>query len=207
MRTLHQIILEENGIEALHLFRQWERLQLRDSNFKNHRIFTLRCIHKDLVPVSIKLKTTLRAEKAKKIIRIAEKQVLQVGIKLINCILVNSAKQSQLCRSKLASILSTTNYRKCQEFIEKVGELRFNKVKNRQAIKFNNLVCKKEGNISWETLQSTRVTASSSQAGRQALTFPRTALLPRKPAQSSLIAIPPGKAFPRREGTPSQLTV
>ena len=65
MRNLHQIILEENGIEVLHLFRQWERLQLRDSNFKNHRIFTLRCIHKELVPVSIKIKTTLRTEKTK----------------------------------------------------------------------------------------------------------------------------------------------
>ena len=166
MRNLHQIILEENGIEALYLFRQWERLQLRDSNFKNHRIFTLRWIHKDLVPVSIKLKTSLRTEKDKKIIRIAEKQLLQARIKSINCILDNNTKQSLLCRSKLASILSTTNYRKCQDFIEKVGEFRFHKVKNRQVIKFNNLVCKKEGNITLEAPQSTRVTVSSSQAGR-----------------------------------------
>ena len=64
-----------------------------------------------------------------------------------------------------------------------IGEFRFNKVKNRQVIKFNNLVCKKEGNIAWETPQSTRVAASSLQAGRQA---------------------PP---FPRREAIPSQLTV
>ena len=63
-----QIILEENGLEALHLFRDWERLQLRASNYKNCRIFTLRCIHKELVPVSRKLKTTLRTDKARKII-------------------------------------------------------------------------------------------------------------------------------------------
>ena len=125
----------------------------------------------------------------------------------MNCMLDNNAKQSQLCRSKLASILSTTNYRKCQDFFEKVGEFRFNKVKNRQVITFNNLVCKKEGNITWETLQSIRVTASSLQAGRQPPTFPGTVLLPRKPAQSALIAIPPGKAFPRREAIPHQLTV
>ena len=55
MRNLHQIILEENGIEVLQLFREWERLQLRVCNYKNHRIFTLRCIHKDLFLVSIKL--------------------------------------------------------------------------------------------------------------------------------------------------------
>ena len=74
MRNLHQIILEENGLEAWCLLRDWEKLQLRASNYKNHRIFTLRCIHKDLVPVSVKLKSTLRTDRAKKIIRKAEKE-------------------------------------------------------------------------------------------------------------------------------------
>ena len=129
------------------MFIEWERLQLRDSNFKNHRIFTLRCIHKGLVPVSIRLKKTLR-QKAK-VIRIAEKQLLQARIKSINSILDNNAKQRELCRSKLASILSTNNFRKCQDFIEKVGEFRFNKVKNRQVNKFNNLVHKKGRKYNW----------------------------------------------------------
>ena len=151
MLLINIVTLEENGIKALQLFREWERLQLWNCDYKNHRIFTLRCIHKELVPVSIKLKTTLRTEMAKKIIRAAEKQLLQARIKSINSILDNNAKQTELCRSKLASILSTSKCRKCQGFIEKVGEFRFNKVKNRQLNKFNNLVCKKEGNITWVT--------------------------------------------------------
>ena len=36
MRNLHQIILEGNGMEALQLFRERERLQLRDCDYKNH---------------------------------------------------------------------------------------------------------------------------------------------------------------------------
>ena len=169
MRNLNQIILEENGLEALHLFRDWEKLQLRASNFKSHWIFTLRCIHKELVPVSIKLKTTLRTDKASKIIRTAERHFLQARVKAINSILDNIAKQTELCRSKLASILSTHMFRKCQGFVEKVGEIRFNKVKLRQVNKFNNLL-RKEGNI---TGVSTQLTAfSSSQAGRQADRFP-----------------------------------
>ena len=163
MRNLHQIILEENGLGALHLFRDWERLQLRASNYMNHRIFTLRCIHKELVQVSIKLKTTLKTEKARKIIKLAEKHLLQASIKSINSILDNNTKQTELCRSKLASILSTPMFRKCQGFIEKVGEIRFNKVKSRQVNKFNNLV-KKEGNITGTSSQIT--TFGSSQAGR-----------------------------------------
>ena len=70
----------------------------------------------------------------------------------------------QLCRSKLASILSTQRFRECQGFIEKVGEIRFNKVKPRQVNKFNNLL-RKEGNITGVSIQLTAF--SSSQAGRQ----------------------------------------
>ena len=84
MRNLHLILLQEYGIEAQCLFRDWERLQLRASDYKNHRIFTLRCLHKDLVPVSIKLKSTLKTAKARQIIRKAEKDLLQARVKAIN---------------------------------------------------------------------------------------------------------------------------
>ena len=146
MRNLHQIILQEYGLEVLPLFRDWERLQLRASNYKNHRIFTLRCIHKDLVLVSIKLKTTIKTEKARKIIKIAERNLLQARIKYLNGILDTIAKQTEICRSKIVSILSTAMFSKHQDFIEKVGEIRFIKVKNRQVNKFNNLI-RKEGNV------------------------------------------------------------
>ena len=129
------------------MFRDWERLWLRASNYKHHRIFTLRCLHKELIPVSIKLKSTLKTEKATKIIRKAEKDLLQARVKAINSILDNVAKQTQLCRSQLASILSAQKLRECQGFIDKVGEIRFTEVKQRQLNKFNNLLNKKEGNI------------------------------------------------------------
>ena len=122
----------------------------------------LRCIHKGLVPVSIKLKTTLKTEKARKIIQSVEKNLLQVRVKSIKYLLDNNTKQTQLCRSKLASILSASMYRECQGFIEKVGEMRFIKVKKRQINEFNNLE-KKEGNITRGSPQT-----NSPQAGRQA---------------------------------------
>ena len=164
MRNIHQIILEESGLEALCLFRDWERLQLRASNYKNHRIFTLRYIHKQLVPVSVNLKTTLRTDKAKKIIKNTERNLLQARVKALNSILDNVGIQTQLCRSKLVSILSTQRFRECQGFIEKVGEIRFNKVKQRQVNKFNNSL-RKEGNITGVSTQL--ITFSPSQTGRQ----------------------------------------
>ena len=58
-------------MEVLQLFKDWERFQIRDCNFRNHRIFALKCITNDLVPVSIRLKTTIKTEKARKL---SEKQ-------------------------------------------------------------------------------------------------------------------------------------
>ena len=147
MRNLHLIILQEFGIEARHLLREWERLRLRSSDYRNQRIFSLRCIHNELVPVSIKLKSTLDTPKARQIIRKAEKDLLQARVKAINNILDQVDREIQQCKAKLASIISVERLEECQGFINKVSELRFNKVKQRQINKLNHLVAKKEGNI------------------------------------------------------------
>ena len=115
-------------MEALHLLRDWEKLQIRGCDYRNHRIFTLRCISKGLIPVSVTLKTTIRTEKARKIIRKAERDLLQARIKSTNSLLGYNAKQSDSCRSKLVSIISNTSMKKCQELIDKVSEFRHSKV-------------------------------------------------------------------------------
>ena len=61
--------------------------QLRDCDYRNHRIFILKCISKELVLVSIRLKTTIKTENARKIIRKAENDLLQARVKSINSIL------------------------------------------------------------------------------------------------------------------------
>ena len=147
MRNLHNILLQEDGIEAWRLFRLWEKHRIRASEYKNHRIFTLRCLHNDLIPVSIKLKSTIKSTRANKILRKAEKDLLQARIKTINFILDNTSKQLEECRAKLVAIISTQRLRECQDFVDKVSEIRFNKVKQRQLNKFNLLTIRKEGNI------------------------------------------------------------
>ena len=187
MRNLHQFILENYGIESPRLLRDWEGFQLRQCDYKNHWIFTLRHLHNDIVPVSIKLNSTLKSERAKKILRMAEKQLLQTRLKSINSLLDNNAKQLELTRSKIASILTTPNYQQCQEFIENIKEKRFNKVKERQVRKLNNLINKKEGGITWHSSQvslaarafpwvNNRQAAGNSQTGR---------LIPRASPQAS----------------------
>ena len=168
MRNLHLITLQEYGIEVRCLFRNWERLWLREIDYKNHRIFTLRCLYRELVPVSPKLKSTLNTTRAKKIIRKAEKELIQARIKSINNILTNVAIQLEQCRSQLVSIISTDRLRECQGFIDKVGETRFNKVKNREIKKFQNLVNKKEGNITWSYNNNNNLSQAANNPNRQA---------------------------------------
>ena len=126
-----KIILEQHGMEVLQLFKGWERFQIRDCNYRNHRIFTLKCIMNDLVPVNIRLKTTVKTEKATKIIRKAERDLLQTRVKSINSILGDNAKQRELCWSQLVSILSKATMDKCQQWIDKISETRPLKVRER----------------------------------------------------------------------------
>ena len=116
------------GWKLCSYLRDWEKLQIRDSDYGNHQIFTLRCISKGITPVSIRLETTVRTERARKIIRKAERDLLQARVKSINSLLDNNAKQRDRYRPQLASIISTTSMLECQELIDKVRESRYLKV-------------------------------------------------------------------------------
>ena len=50
--------------------------------------------------------------------------------------------------------------KKSQELIDKVSEFRHSKVKQRQINKFNRLVEKKEGNITWSGSQGAKPSTS-----------------------------------------------
>ena len=201
MRNLHLILLQEYGIEAQRLFREWERLQLRTSDYKNHRIFTLRCVHKELVPVSIKLKSTLTTPKARQIIRKAQKDLPQARVKAINNTLDQVTKQTEECRTQLASIISAERLRECQGFINKVREIKFSKVRQRQLNKFNILINKKEGNITRANATNLiRYNNLGSQSVRQASTSP-----PREGNNTTQTNSQTGALLPSREvSSPSQ---
>ena len=197
MRNLHLILFQKFGIEARHLFREWERLRLRSSDYKNHRIFSLRCLHQDLIPVSIKLKSNLDTPRARQIIRKAQKDLLQARIKAINNILVQVNRQIEECRAKLASIISTERLEECQDFINKVSEFRFNKVRQRQINKLNQLVAKKEGNITIANAVNNTTNSVYMQAQAPCNPTPATALLPPREGSNS----PPATGHLLLEGT------
>ena len=116
MRNLHNFIEDNNGLEALGLLWEWERWEIKDSDCKNYQRFTLRCISEDLIPASVKLKSTSnsRSRRAKEIICRVEKQLFQDRIKCTNGILHENAIKLDMCRSRLLSLVTTTKWTNVQ---------------------------------------------------------------------------------------------
>ena len=140
MISLHKNIREKYGLDAIQQLHKWEKNIIKASNFKNHRILTLRCIGQNLILVSIRLKPVKSkynlSINARKIIEKAEKQLLQERVRSINNTIQASEDQGNLNRTKLASMVSQGDLDRCLNFIEKVRLERFNQVKARQVRKF-----------------------------------------------------------------------
>ena len=144
MRNLHKFIENNYGLEALHLLWGWEKWEIKDSEYRNHWRFTLRCISKDLIQVSARQKSTRnsRNRRAKEIIHWAEKQLLQDSIKCTNGILCEDAIKLDRCRSRW--LVTTITRKECTSFINKVREPRFIKIRDRWFNKFIRWVGYKE---------------------------------------------------------------
>ena len=54
------------------------------SNFQNRRRFSHRCLSKDILPVSVKLKSIVKTPKGKNLVRKAERALLNERVRLIN---------------------------------------------------------------------------------------------------------------------------
>ena len=88
MININKNIKEKYGLEALQQLCLWEKNVIRASNYTNHRIFTLKCIGHNLIPVSIRLKPIKSKQNismsARKIIERAERQLMQDKVRGIN---------------------------------------------------------------------------------------------------------------------------
>ena len=80
MRNIHNQLRSEYGIESVRLLCQWERIEGKMANFKNHRQFSLRCLSNDVIPVSIRLKSNIKTPRDQEIIRRTEKALLNERI-------------------------------------------------------------------------------------------------------------------------------
>ena len=84
MRSLHAFMKEEFGQRSIFLLQLWEKLEKKMANYRNHCRLTIKCLKSDVIPVSIRLKTSIKTSKGLQIIRRAEKQLLNEHIRSIN---------------------------------------------------------------------------------------------------------------------------
>ena len=118
MRNLHLHIRTEYDEESREIFCQLERIQLKMADFQNHRHFTLRCLGKKVVPVSIKLKSQVKTPKGLQIIRKAEVSLLNERIRLINNTINMLGIEYDTCMKRLSQKLRKEDLQECLKFIE-----------------------------------------------------------------------------------------
>ena len=134
---------EEYGRENVKIFWQWEKYKRKMADFANHR-FTLRCLSKGLVPVSICLTKNIRTPKGLEIIKIAERALMNERIRSINNTLNMVRSLRDACINQLREVLSDEWMDKCIEFIEVGREHQHLKTLERQKIKFERLLDKEK---------------------------------------------------------------
>ena len=149
MRNLHAIIKQEYGREGIFLMREWEKLEKKMSDFRNHRRFTIKCLKNDIVPVSVRLKTNIKTTKGLEIIRKAEKQLLNERIRTINSQLEMFMFKKDTCINKFKSIVQDhTLIEECENLMKKIIESRHLRVLDRQKAKYESLQQQKIGGCS-----------------------------------------------------------
>ena len=111
MRSIHSKITSEYGKDVVKIFCKWEKLEYKMADFSNHRRFTLRCLSKNLIPASARLKSTFKTPKSKEIIRKAERALLNERVRLINNSLAMFQELRDTCINNLSTILEDERVR------------------------------------------------------------------------------------------------
>ena len=131
-----------SGQNTIGIFRNWEKMEGKVSNFKNHRRFLLRCLSQGVTPVSLRLKNLTRTQKGEGIFKRAEKQLLNKRIRNINYKIDKYQHDKHMYVKQLQEILQDDQvmWNACKEEVLKRKELRHQKVLNRQISKFERLI-------------------------------------------------------------------
>ena len=109
---------------------------------QNHRRFTLRCLSKKVVPVSIRLKTNIKTPIGFQIIRRAEKALLNERVRSINNTINMLISQRDICKNDLKERLGEKTMEECEMFIKTRKDARHLKTMNRQKRKLRGCATK-----------------------------------------------------------------
>ena len=112
------------------------------ADFENHWRFSLRCLSKDIIPVSVRLKSNIKTPKGKHKVRKVEGALLNERVRSINNSLTMFKMQWDTCINTLEKGIDRDTMNDCYEFIKVRRERRHFKTLERQLSKFDRL-CQK----------------------------------------------------------------
>ena len=120
------------------------------ADYRNHQRFTIKCLKKEVIPVSIRLKTNVKISKSLQIIRKAERQLLNECIRSINNKLELFMMKRFTCIKELKDTIldkedDQKTFEECRSLIKRVTECQHNRVMQRQKQKFEALQWKTSG--------------------------------------------------------------
>ena len=118
---------------------------MKMADFTYHRRFTSRFLCKGIVPVSIKLKSTVKTPKGIYIVRKAERMHMKERVRLIKNMITMLNCQIHTCINNLKGMLNKEVMDECHEFINYRRERRHYKTLERQKKKFEQLWQKNTG--------------------------------------------------------------
>ena len=107
------------------------------ADFENHQRFSLRCLNKDIIPVSVVLKSNIKTPKGKHIVRKVERALLNERARSINNSLTMFKMQWDTCIITLENVLDRDTLNVCHDFIKIRRERRPYKTLERQLSKFH----------------------------------------------------------------------
>ena len=113
-------------------------------DFKNHR-FSLRCLSKGIIPISVKLKSNVQTPKGNHIVKKAERALLSERVRLINNTTTMFKWQIDTCINQLKSRIDREAMEECNKFIKVKREARHLKTLERQKNKFERLCQRNTG--------------------------------------------------------------
>ena len=112
------------------------------ADFENQHGFSLRCLSKDIIPVSVRLKSNIKTPKGRYILRKAERALLNERVRSINNSLTMFKIQWDTCINTLEKALDRETLNICHEFIKVRRERRHFNTLDWQLSKFHRL-CQK----------------------------------------------------------------
>ena len=142
--NVHRRLELDYGRDCLKKFRELEKCERTIARFRSHLHFSLHCLHRGIVPRSIKLKTSVRGHRAGKILHQTEHVLLSERIRQINYRIGGLNSDKTDLDEWLFTRLPSNRYDEIRHFVHNASRAEAEICKARQRRKYDDLVYKQQ---------------------------------------------------------------